>query len=665
MVSSVSSFGTPVKTASVGDTFANFLSNDNKIYIMQDDGTGFTGTPNAGYNEQVGVLTNESTFAGTLVNTLSAYGGKTAYDGADSPTLSQLDNKGAGLFGMLGNLYLFTGRVDFVPAYAPYTPAYHGTIMKSTDHGATWNTSQAPSTYNAAGVEPHPITSYSSTPTVYASPSWGWVNAVRYAADDGTMGYNTAGNQIDGANAFVYVQQNWSSASYVARIPRIQFDAQNGSAFQYWIGPSSPTPADFVNDTNWRSTISVLNTPLYSNTFSGGVSANFTVATGYAGLGTVVGNYLQATANGAYGGIWNGTGAWATDQFCQLTVQAFDNSGGLYALVRSNADFSTSYYVNTAQSLGTSSQLQVRRQVANIATTIMTMSVSISAGDTIAISAVGTLLTVYHNGTVVGQVEDTAIASGYPGYIIYTPSGALTLQKLTAWAGGTISSLTATLTGYPNGYTPDIVFIPTLNSYLLSTTLVTSAAATSIVELSAPTPAGPWTVVGTWATNPAGFYGNFALHRSLVTNTASQSIPLTMLYSGDSAIPADYVLTSSTFTLGTSAYNIAGNVGVGGATVSWTGMASGSTTADTFGYYVIPNLAAGTYTITPTLTGKSFSPASVSETISAGNITGVNFALGGSGNNLVTTNNLLLTNGLIVTNSLLAPDLLGGIPDWS
>jgi len=72
-------------------------------------------------------------------------------------------------------------------------------------------------------------------------------------------------------------------------------------------------------------------------------------------------------------------------------------------------------------------------------------------------------------------------------------------------------------------------------------------------------------------------------------------------------------------------YSISGNAGVAGATVSWTGTASGSTTADGSGNYTIPSLANGPYTITPSLTGYTFSPASANETISGSNITGVNF----------------------------------------
>jgi len=72
-------------------------------------------------------------------------------------------------------------------------------------------------------------------------------------------------------------------------------------------------------------------------------------------------------------------------------------------------------------------------------------------------------------------------------------------------------------------------------------------------------------------------------------------------------------------------YRISGNAGIAGATLSYSGTASGSVTADGFGNYSIPNLVNGSYTITPSLAGFSFSPISQAETVNGANITGVNF----------------------------------------
>jgi hypothetical protein len=71
--------------------------------------------------------------------------------------------------------------------------------------------------------------------------------------------------------------------------------------------------------------------------------------------------------------------------------------------------------------------------------------------------------------------------------------------------------------------------------------------------------------------------------------------------------------------------SISGNTGVGGATVSYSGASSGSVVADSFGNYILPNLVNGSYTITPSLAGYTFSPTNASETLNGTNITGVNF----------------------------------------
>jgi hypothetical protein len=74
-----------------------------------------------------------------------------------------------------------------------------------------------------------------------------------------------------------------------------------------------------------------------------------------------------------------------------------------------------------------------------------------------------------------------------------------------------------------------------------------------------------------------------------------------------------------------SVYSISGNAGLAGATVSWSGTSSGSTTADGSGNFTISGLIPGEYTITPSALGYVFSPTSANETVSSSNITGVNF----------------------------------------
>lgn len=70
---------------------------------------------------------------------------------------------------------------------------------------------------------------------------------------------------------------------------------------------------------------------------------------------------------------------------------------------------------------------------------------------------------------------------------------------------------------------------------------------------------------------------------------------------------------------------IQGNSGVSGAKVSYSGAASGSVTADANGLFTISGLANGTYSLTPSLTGFTFTPTSASKTINGADILNVNF----------------------------------------
>ncbi len=89
----------------------------------------------------------------------------------------------------------------------------------------------------------------------------------------------------------------------------------------------------------------------------------------------------------------------------------------------------------------------------------------------------------------------------------------------------------------------------------------------------------------------------------------------------------------ATVTTATATYSISGTVtlngsGLSGVTVS-TGSASATT--NTSGNYTISGLANGTYTVTPSKTGYTFSPANYSVTINGANVTGKNFTATASG----------------------------------
>ena len=125
--------------------------------------------------------------------------------------------------------------------------------------------------------------------------------------------------------------------------------------------------------------------------------------------------------------------------------------------------------------------------------------------------------------------------------------------------------------------------------------------------------------IGVYGTQISGYLNGFLLGAPTDNGTASGSAGLMT-----AANPInDAVITA--WTGGNFGYSLGGNVGVGGATVNYTGAATGSVTADANGNYILPTLPAGSYTITPSLTGYTFSPTDSAQVVSTANITGVNF----------------------------------------
>jgi hypothetical protein len=125
----------------------------------------------------------------------------------------------------------------------------------------------------------------------------------------------------------------------------------------------------------------------------------------------------------------------------------------------------------------------------------------------------------------------------------------------------------------------------------------------------------------------------YTLRTTASNGGASLNAIESLLSSGGGSVTASFTSSENnaaikaTVGLGifTSQFNITGNAGVAGATVSYSGTASGSTTADGSGNYTLSNLAVGSYTITPTKTAYSFSPVNSSQTITNADISGVNF----------------------------------------
>jgi len=86
----------------------------------------------------------------------------------------------------------------------------------------------------------------------------------------------------------------------------------------------------------------------------------------------------------------------------------------------------------------------------------------------------------------------------------------------------------------------------------------------------------------------------------------------------------DVVFATSIGSLPTT-YSISGAISVGGATVTLGGSSTATTTDSSSGSYRFSGLASGSYAVTPSEAGYTFTPSSQSVTINNANVTGVNF----------------------------------------
>ena len=134
------------------------------------------------------------------------------------------------------------------------------------------------------------------------------------------------------------------------------------------------------------------------------------------------------------------------------------------------------------------------------------------------------------------------------------------------------------------------------------------------------------------ATGTANSLGSFT-----VSGLANGTYTITPSHAGYSFSPSSMhvtisnasVTTGVSFTATALTFGISGTlspaVGGSGATVTLNGSATATTTADGAGNYSFSGLANGTYTITPSHTGYTFSPSSKTATVNGASVAAVNF----------------------------------------
>jgi hypothetical protein len=172
-----------------------------------------------------------------------------------------------------------------------------------------------------------------------------------------------------------------------------------------------------------------------------------------------------------------------------------------------------------------------------------------------------------------------------------------------------------------------VEILPALNSgptFTISGTVSPSAAGSgTTLTLSG---AGTGTTTG----DASGNYTFSSLANGTYTVTPSRSgytfspVNQTVTVNGTNITGVNFTATvNPTYTISGAVSPVsAGN----GTTLTLSGARTGTATGDASGNYSFANLANGTYTVTPSRSGYTFSPASQTVTVNGANITGVNFA---------------------------------------
>jgi hypothetical protein len=311
--------------------------------------------------------------------------------------------------------------------------------------------------------------------------------------------------------------------------------------------------------------------------------------------------------------------------------------------------------------------------VAPLTSVTVTAALSQSVGASITVVAFAGVDTSGTNGSgAVGAVASANAASGGPtASLTTTRNGSLVIGVGNDWDKGT------TRTIGPGQASVHQYISPAGDTYWVqrqtSTTALSGTSVTindtaptgdrynlTICEVLAATVGTPtWSLSGTLSPATAGSGTTLALTGDATANTtadgsgnysfgnlANGTYTVTPSKAGFTFSPPSQIVTISganvisiNFTATPNpTWNITGTVtpaAVGsGTSLALTGTATANTTADGSGNYSFGNLANGTYTVTPSKNGYTFSPLSLQVTVNGADATGVNFTASAQANSI-------------------------------
>lgn len=198
---------------------------------------------------------------------------------------------------------------------------------------------------------------------------------------------------------------------------------------------------------------------------------------------------------------------------------------------------------------------------------------------------------------------------------------------LSAKAGANTVTLTSTVTNFVELAIAEYSGLAAFDQDAESTGFTRTAADSGDVTTTFPVEL----LVGLYATR-GGTVDSFGGFTARINDTANGIYLADKVITSTETTSASDTLSSSVadiiglMTFAGVGHSISGNAGTANANVGWSGDSlSGSVMADGSGNYTIPDLADGTYTLTPSLSGFTFSPATQDAVVSGSNVTGIDF----------------------------------------
>jgi hypothetical protein len=226
--------------------------------------------------------------------------------------------------------------------------------------------------------------------------------------------------------------------------------------------------------------------------------------------------------------------------------------------------------------------------------------------------------------TLSGAASATTIADSSGNFILAgLANGTYTVTP--SHAGYTFSPTSSSVTISGANVATGLDFTATLQTYTISgtispvaggsgaaVTLSGAASATTIANSS-----GTYTFTGL----ASGGYTVTPSHAGYTFSPVSQSATV----NGASVTGINFTATGQVGPTYSTSGTISPTAGGSGATLTLSGAVTTTTTADGAGNYTFSGLANGTYAVTPSHTGYTFSPTSQSAAVNGANVTGINF----------------------------------------